>query len=193
MSRCGTNDIPLVSHIGNQRLLDAIPATDGSFFIVWQEYGVMTIDGIRVQKVTQNGDLLWDSQGISINIAYPPFYNMEAKLVANEEGGVFVVYNANNSSDSSISGQSLDATGNLLWPDLGQYLFGSSYSALHKAIPDGEGGMIIHMMGNTNSSIYRVNANGEVVGDAPPRSFQCAIRHKDSSVARPARRVYPLE
>ena len=161
------DDIPLVSHIGNQRLLDASPASDGTFFIVWQEYGVMTIDGIRVQKVTQNGDLLWDSQGISINIAYPPFYNMEAKLVANEEGGVFVVYNANNSSDSSISGQSLDATGNLLWPDLGQYLFGSSYSALHKAIPDGEGGMIIHMMGNTNSSIYRVNANGEVVGDAP--------------------------
>jgi hypothetical protein len=159
------NEIPLVSHIGNQRLLDAIPASDGAFFIVWQEYGVMSINGIRVQKVTQNGELLWDSLGIPIIESQSPINTVKVKLVANEEGGVFVVYKA--SSSSYMQGQSLDAGGNFLWPEWGISLFNSTYTTVQNALSDGEGGMIIHVMGSVNSLIYRVTSTGEIVGDVP--------------------------
>lgn len=159
------NDIPLVSHIGNQRLLDAIPATDGSFFIVWQEYGVMSIDGIRVQKVSQNGDLLWDSLGISVDLTTGYIYTIGVRLVAKDDGGVYVVGHVN--GNNLIRGQSLDTEGNLLWSANGLSLFNSSYRELHSALSDGEGGMIIHVMGSLTSLLYRVTPTGEVVGDAP--------------------------
>ncbi|NQV18147.1 MAG: T9SS type A sorting domain-containing protein [Armatimonadetes bacterium] len=106
--RCGEN----VNWTGT-----TITAADGNFVLIWSDS--RNIDrGIFAQKITPEGILLWDEEGIEINDETDSQHNPQAIATDNNEIIIawHCVYSVN---EKEVRIQKIDASGNKLWADEG--------------------------------------------------------------------------
>lgn len=161
--------LAVVVNPGDQRLLDAVTATDGNFIILWGEYDIDLTFQLRLQKLDANGQRLWPLEGVAV---YNPELNLaKAVLAPNAAGGAFVVY-ANQLVPGIITGQNFAANGDPLWPLAGTDLFTYPHEVvLLGAVSDGEGGLIVNLSKNLNNypqnHLIRFSSQAEIVGNNP--------------------------
>ena len=159
--------IAVVNNPGDQNLADVVPSSDNNFIILWEEYEIDTVNQLRLQKVTSNGQSLWPQAGISLDMVYT---YPQARLVPNNTGGAFVLYKC--PGWGTISAQSIDAYGNMLWPIDGLLLVTpTNYINIIDAVPDGTGGFILNLRSYQSAQpphrLVRYSAQGLIVGNDP--------------------------
>ncbi|NQT35024.1 hypothetical protein HQ587_07535, partial [bacterium] len=120
---------------GSPRKVQICGSEDGGCFIVWED-PYYSLNQIRAQKISIEGDLLWDDEGVIVrpnrgNNDIPPD-NSDAlanisDVLSDGEGGVYVLWRDYANSDlvmemrgwvnNEIYAQHIDADGELLWQD----------------------------------------------------------------------------
>jgi len=156
--------LPMTTSVGDQRLLDVVPSSDNCFILLWEEYDIDTLIQLGMQKVTSNGQRLWGETGVLLPMGNQ--YLQKGALVPNNVGGAYVIFRTNS---NNVMGQNIDALGNQLWQTGGIQLFIYTGSVnLQDAVSDGEGGAIINIQKDYNTShLMRISDTGTVIGNSP--------------------------
>lgn len=162
------SDWEVVSHAGDQRLMGAVKSSDNNVVILFEEYDVYGRTGLRLQKISSNGQRLWLEHGVPVSNQL--LGTTSLKMVANAIGGVFLVFHG--AGTHSIYLQNIDSWGNQLYPEAGLQLFTvDSYLFLRAAIKDGAGGMILMYkefhQDSPGCRLVRISATGSIVGAHP--------------------------
>jgi len=163
----GTNGIPICTAEDYQYYSEMIGDGDGGAIIVWEDKRYSD-DDIYAQRVSKDGDILWDLDGIPICNA--PFDQFDPQITSDNAKGAIVIWTEFPSSFTfKIYAQKVDSLGNLLWPSPGVLVSNSSgFSSQGKIVSDDAGGGIITWHYNyqyldyTDIYAQRVYANGQV-------------------------------
>ena len=162
--------------------LAAIPDGSGGLFMVWQDQrnssiyaGEGTDADIYAQHIDENGNALWEMEGIPVIIE--DYDQVDPEIISDGENGFYVIwFDARNGTEyiDSIDFfmQHIDFDGNLLWDIKGLQVSAVKFSTPNdidkEIISDGAGGAIIAYYGNshevaTDEIIYasRINSAGE--------------------------------
>ena len=123
---------------------------------------------IYAQRVSGNGAVCWQVNGIPVRVAQGPQHN--PKAVPDGQGGAIVVWEDGASGARDIYAQRLDSTGARLWDTLGVPVIRSSGDQTGiQVVSDDVGGSIVAWKDNRNGNndIYaqRLNPNGQRLWD----------------------------
>ena len=129
---------------------------------------------VYAQKVSPQGDKLWDDEGVTVISAEG--HQIDPCLISTGFGDYIVIWSdfRDDSLHGDIYAQKLDANGNILWDSLGILLSTgdmTSPQATLRLIADGTGGAIAAWVDlrNGNDDVYaiRIQANGTVPPEWP--------------------------
>ena len=139
----------------------------GGVYVVWENgYPGFTFD-IYAQNIDSNGNRLWTSQGLRISTSGN--LNIDASLIRDESGGIFVGWNYETPSlYYSVKLQRISSTGKKLWNGgNGVILNGqdSIYCYLYDGIvSDGNGGLVASSFDTRNQDFnifgYKIDSTG---------------------------------
>lgn len=153
--------------------------TDGAVFVWEDQRAAATGDTIRAtdlyaQRISTNGDILWDENGITITEAANEqnFPN----LSRDELGDVFVVWQdlRNPANNADLYAQKLSLDGQKLFPDTGLVFCGASKDqTLPLLVDDGSGGNYIlwsdfRVIGDTDIYGTHLDADGQLSTETVP-------------------------
>ena len=108
-----------------------------------------------------NAQIQWSENGIPIASATTAQVHMSS--VSDGNGGAFLTWENNPSSDINIYAQWIDGSGNLRWGSSGVVVNSAGLDQKYPSIvPDGSGGVIIAWQDESSNNIYvqRLNASG---------------------------------
>jgi hypothetical protein len=162
---------------------DVIGDGMGNFFVAWDTGSATPDTDVYVQKLDEDGNLLWGEGGILIcqDRASEPYdpANMQShpQMAADGTGGVIVTWHDRRRiMNREIFAQRISAAGDMLWDENGIWLwnipedyFGTTSGILDSAIrADGAGGVIVVWTGyegsyTRSSAIYaqRLSPDGQ--------------------------------
>ena len=161
---CFPEAIAVISAVGDQELVDVEAASDGNFFLLWVEKEIQVFNDVKIQKVSASGNSLWAEDVV---ISYEMEYSLSAQLLADTQGGAYVVYLQ--PSSNAIMGQHLDYLGNRTWLEGDISLLVDPYLLdLDGVVPVDTGGFIINVRVGVSSTwqnrLYRFSETGSMVG-----------------------------
>ena len=174
-----TQNLPIAVETGEQNLPRIAGTSDGNYIMVWDDKRSGNKD-IYAQKLDKAGYILWVANGIPVCTAAND--QRKPELTADDQGGVFIVWEDFRNGAEDIYAQRLDTDGNLLWVAGGIPLSTAAHSQNDpQIVPDASGGSYIvwasKEVDGINDDIYlqRIDSsgavywanNGVVVCDAP--------------------------
>jgi len=160
--------IPILSGtLGGGWNPDAILNENGETIVVWEDHRHGQLYSIYVQKISEDGDLLWGESGIHCTE-----FNLEQeapKVCSDGEGGAIVAWRASNERNyTDLFIQRVNRLGVRQWGDEGIALTGDNETDenFEAIIPDGQGGVILLWIVNSREMgddlwIERIDPNGE--------------------------------
>jgi hypothetical protein len=111
------------------------------YVVAWEDYR-NGYSNVFVQRINNNGKLLWARDGIRICNADCDQYNPQ--LVSDDDGGAIIVWEDNRSGVSTIYAQKIDPYGNILWDGGGIRLCQGEGSEVNpKLSKNSKGGAIV--------------------------------------------------
>ena len=133
-----------------------IQTSDDNFVIAWLDY-LNDPNGtdIYAQKINSQGQLLWQTGGIPVCIANEN--QTYIKIVSDNSGGVYILWNDYRNYYWKLYGQHLDSQGNPIWDINGIQLDNAnSFNYYYNALSDGQDGLIVAYpnFDGTNQNIY---------------------------------------
>jgi hypothetical protein len=146
----------------------------GGAIIAWRDSSSGV--GLRIQRLSNAGVVLWDSGGVAIAPTPNLALNNTPTMLADGAGGAIITWSdmRNGASNTDIYAQRIDASGVVQWTANGVAVSTATGSqTAPQIVTNGTGGAIIAWRDTRNPvpSIYgqRVNANGQLGGttDAP--------------------------
>ncbi|MDP8239322.1 MAG: T9SS type A sorting domain-containing protein [Candidatus Hatepunaea meridiana] len=138
---------------------------EGGVIVFWSEYRENN-RSVFAQRITQEGERLWDNDGVSVFETEGEIFN--PIICSDEMGGVFIACNYFRVDMQEILLQHLNADGERLWGNEDVRLLDENSDMLIQGIiPDGENGAAV-LYSTINRSEYglhinRITANGEPV------------------------------
>ena len=137
-------------------------SSDDGFIITWGEhYGA---DPIKAQKLSADGEILWETQGVACGMGSWPF---DSDIISSDDGGAFILWRNDTGPQAGISLQKIQSDGSIApgWNVNGIHVAGGSNDEGQPLCRDGSGGVIVAW---TEYSTYpehdvyaqRYNANG---------------------------------
>ena len=147
-----------------------IQTSDNNFVIAWIDYFNEQAGDIYAQKISSQGQLLWQSGGIPV--CNETDWQTNLNIVADNNGGVYLVWGDYRCSYWKMFGQHLTSQGNILWDPNGiELITSSTYSVLCKTLSDGQGGLIIaySLCSENNQNVYikRFLSDGTMIWQQP--------------------------
>ncbi|MEW6100876.1 MAG: fibronectin type III domain-containing protein [Candidatus Omnitrophota bacterium] len=114
----------------------------GGVFIIWGSGGIgISVESIKVQRVSGEGALLWPEEGIIISDPAKHII-IPSLMVSDDNGGVICLLNYDNNLQFAV--QRLDQDGNKLWGEQGVVAVQlSHYTSAYDMVKDGQGGAIV--------------------------------------------------
>jgi hypothetical protein len=168
----GQKGILLCPPWGNAEEVEIVNDGSGGAIVAWQ----VEWKDIRVQRVEANGNVLWQQNGVPLElnkVAEGPFLHTPL-LVSDGTGGAIVIWEDLRHGLASIYAQKIDADGNIKWQPGGEevcYIKTNSSFWPRTAVSDGSGGAIIacsYKEAETNKKgllVQRLDATGRAVWD----------------------------
>lgn len=136
-----TNGIPICTASGEQQFPQAIPDNSGGAIIIWIDYRNGTLPDIFAQRIDQNGNLLWNSDGTPVCV--DEYFQSNVQMISDAGGGAIVVWK-NPTNNGDIYAQKIDQYGSRKWGISGTAICTSEcYSSYPCVASDGNGGAII--------------------------------------------------
>jgi len=154
--------------------------SEGNVIVTWYDER----DGdyaIYAQKISPEGNLLWNSEGILLSNKADGNWRGNPRIVADDSDGAFITWIDTNPDPDYFEetrGQRIDGDGNILWGNGGKHLiWGSSWDEFHyrSTISDGENGIYVTGWGGTSTnetSILRINSVGDPYTDWPTEGLK---------------------
>jgi hypothetical protein len=174
--RWTTNGVPVTTaaRISSYNPPALVSDNAGGAIIAWRDSsnGV----GIRVQRLSNAGVVLWDSNGVAIAPTPSLAPNNAPAMVADGAGGTIITWSdaRNGASNTDIYAQRLDAFGVVQWTTNGVAIStAAGNQTAPQIVTNGTGGAIIAWLDLRNAGpslqpaeVYgqRVNANGQLGG-----------------------------
>lgn len=140
----------------------------GGAIIAWQSRsGTITLStfNIFIQRISQNGTLLWGSDGVQICSA---FNNQQSLAVVDDgNGGVIIAWADNRTGNYKIFAQRINSNGITQWTTDGVLICTAEGNQLvPRIVSDDRGGAIItwedHRNGGNNIYSQRINSAGDI-------------------------------
>ena len=161
----GDNGIPVCDLPSAQSWPSVIPDESGGAILVFGDSRARNQD-IYAQRISANGELLWDKEGVPVCIH--PTLQDDVKAISDGMGGAIVVWEDWRDGNQDIYAQKIDSDGKPVWAVNGIPVHradGDQYDPV--VVADGTGGVIVVWWDiSTNDwDIFaqRVNAAGETV------------------------------
>lgn len=153
-----TSGVVVCSEIGNQWGVELTPDGSGGTIITWidERLGILNAD-IYAQRVSADGDLLWQSNGVQLTNAIGN--QTMPVIVPDDSGGAFIVWqdNRNGAANSDIYAQHISPAGTILWNPSGQPVSTASSAQLFPyATNDGFGNLLVAWEDNRTSSDWNI-------------------------------------
>jgi hypothetical protein len=141
----------------------------GGAIVTWKDLRSNIDADIYTQRVDGDGNVLWQSNGISLCLASGS--QDQPQIVSDGSGGAIVVWRDNRDFLEDIYAQRVDSDGNVLWTEDGVSVCAASQGQLNPQIAaDGAGGAIVTWrdardFGSTSYDIYaqRLDGDGNVL------------------------------
>lgn len=102
----------------DQKNVELCPDGNGGAIIAWTDYRNIELD-VYVQKINSSGNTSWTVDGLKLTRSG---YQAAPQISSNGNGGAFVVFTDNRLSESGLSIQHIDESGNLAWNPNGMYI-----------------------------------------------------------------------
>ncbi|MEN9334013.1 MAG: hypothetical protein RLY35_1193 [Bacteroidota bacterium] len=143
---------------------------NGGAFVVWEQFdSILQVWDIALQRIDANGNLLWNSDGITVTNVTSNKLN--PKIQKDKQGGLYVVWqDQRNGLDYDIYVQRLNGQGDRLWGDEGLPVAVAIESQINpKMDPDTlAGGVYVAWADKRNLLDYdiyaqRIDSNGVVL------------------------------
>ena len=134
------NGIPVCDLSSSQSWPLIVSDTAGGAILVWGDTRHGNQDSYA-QRIDVNGNKLWDSEGIPV--CTHPTLQDDLNAIADDKGGVIVVWEDWRDGNQDIYAQRIDASGKPLWEANGVPVYrgeGDQYDPV--VVADGEGGAI---------------------------------------------------
>ncbi len=141
-------------------------SSDGNFIIVYTEHRGYADNRIKAQKITNNGVLYWQSEGVMVCMHDQDYYEYE--VAADLGGGAFVVWEDVRTNVRGIYAQRINGSGVIQWAVNG-IPFGDYNGSIYNftATSDGSGGMFllyaIQYSAQSAVCIKRIQSNGSLM------------------------------
>lgn len=135
--------------------------------VVWKDARVTIPIYPYSQRVSQDGSILWEVDGVRIT---ETDYGTLAKCVHDGYGGAFYIFRRWIESENYISGQRLDSLGTRMWGDSGTlYVKGRMHpqkgSICGYMVPNTEGGFVFFYDGGAYYKANQVDSVGTLMWD----------------------------
>ena len=136
------NGVPVVVKPNKQKDVKIISDGAGGAIVVWEDSSFGFWD-IYAQRIHQNGNILWASQGVPVCTAV--FNQKNPRLVEDGMGGAYIVWQDRRSNvDYDIYAQHINSSGTILWPANGIIVCNAVDKQTDpKIVSDGLGGAIV--------------------------------------------------
>jgi hypothetical protein len=160
------NPLQVVIKQHTQEVKSAVECSDGNVVILWLERDQNDFRSLWIQKISPNGDLLWNPNGIRVSMdeAYPSQFS----IVPNALGGVYVMYYGGN-TEGYLMGHNVNGNGIDLWTQ--NQIITLPNLSFAGMVEDGTGGVILNLqsysMSLLQTHLMRLSAAGDVVGSNP--------------------------
>ncbi|MDP8237557.1 MAG: hypothetical protein P9X24_00575 [Candidatus Hatepunaea meridiana] len=160
------NGIPIVRAVGGQRQQNLCSDGDGGMIVCWQDGRDDDDYNVWVQRVTEEGELLW---GDGIIVCNNREYQELPKICSDRSGGAFVVwvnYRDFGRSNKDIYTQRVNSDGELLYGDEGAVICGvDEEQHIAQIVISNEGSAIVCWEDKRNDrdtyDIYVMRISGE--------------------------------
>jgi hypothetical protein len=139
-----------------------VPTSDHQFIIVYRDNRFDEQGDLYTQKLSADGQLLWQAEGVPICTAVAASSNVIA--VKDNFGGAFITWKDYRSGVVSIFVQHIDSSGNSLWTPDGICPASNDPKTVHSVIQDGGDGCLIsynnQVTGYGGEFVQRLGADG---------------------------------
>ncbi len=164
----GTSGKPVIVADSNQSAQDILSnSKTNGLVVVWKDKrpaaGRKDHD-LYMQKLNENGDLIWNPLGVLIDGATTDQSN--PNICKDAKNGAIVVYEEGETTNMNIKTQRIDSLGNLLWSTANTVVTNAiGKQSGPKNIADGQGGTIVvwedeRIATDRNIFAHHINANG---------------------------------
>jgi hypothetical protein len=178
------NGVPLCGHAeDDQEYPKATATSDGGAIITWWDDRDAVNPRIYTQKVDQDGNILWDADGVRVSLI-EEIQRYQAAC-SDGVGGAYVAWD---DYDGHINIQRMSANGDRMFGDYGLELtWGYPGSRVVNVVPDGWGGAIVVYHYTSGPQIFakRIFPVGSVAWTVPVYDFM--TNDPGDPVAIPAR------
>ncbi|HLX13390.1 MAG TPA: T9SS type A sorting domain-containing protein [Bacteroidota bacterium] len=133
--------------------------SDGSFgaIVSWDDQRSSGIDHVYAQRLDENGNALWASNGISI--CFSGGFQLNHHVVDDGNGGFVAVWQDNRSgSDYDIYAQRVDFSGNLLWSNGGAVVCSAQGYQINPSIDRENNSVLVAWQDKRDSLDYDIYA-----------------------------------
>ncbi len=147
-----------------------IRSSDNGLIIAWVDFRYEDSGDVFIQKLNENGELLWAEEGVQLCTAEN--IQISLNIVPDDDGGAYVIWIDNrNTGGSDIYGTHVDADGNIVagWDVDGKAIVNAAGEQnQHTFWQDGEGGAIAlwhdtRDANNENIYMQRIAADGSML------------------------------
>jgi hypothetical protein len=161
-----TDGIPVAAARGKQETPAAVTNPDGEIVVAWEDSRSGNYD-IYLQKISQDGLLLWEKNGVIICAARGSVVQQNFSLSPNGKGEIILVFEDGRSGYFNIYAQKINKSGQLAW---GQHGIAIAKVAGNQSnpciVPDGKGGALIawedrRIEDLSSVRVQRLNREGE--------------------------------
>jgi len=156
------NGVPICVSSGTQNNSRIVHDGEDGAIITWADNRAGY--DIYAQRIDENGNTLWSSNGIPVNQSGG--YQYAPEIAPDGAGGSFIVWNDNRTgSDINLYAQHIEGSGNLLWSGDGLSIVSVDTTQQNQTVvSDGSGGIVILWQDSRNNKndIYAQLVNDNV-------------------------------
>ncbi len=154
----------------------------GGAILTWDDLRTATSYDIYAQRLDENGDALWATDGVSLCVDLGT--QVRPRIATDGSGGAIVTWRDHRNGNADIYAQRVDSGGNALWQSDGVALCTAAEDQNYpEIVPDGYGGAIVtwHDERGSDREIYaqRVDSSGNTLWQATGVALCTASGNQD--------------
>jgi hypothetical protein len=151
------NGVPVCTNPSDQSTPGLISDMNGGIIVSWSDWRSGIERDLYAQRIGPSGTPLWTMDGVVVTNQQEREHN--ERLVSDQLGGAYVVFEKQVSGQWRIWAQRIDASGNTLWAPGGMAVSTVNSNFLNERIQeDGKGGVIVTWQDLRNGADYDVYA-----------------------------------
>ena len=163
----GPNGVVISKVPADQSEPQIVPDDAGGAILAWEDYRIENFPEIRVQRISSQGKVVWDS---SFPVAGIKARQTNPLMISDGAGGAIIAWQDEREvlSLQDVYAQRISGQGQLLWGKNGKPVIAANGEQIeHAMIPDGAGGAFLawtdFRRGDRNPDIYaqRINPKGD--------------------------------